>query len=106
MIGGPIRHPRKRYRRRFEWVSGFKIDNARAALSGQNGRRHYIEESEGKCADERIVQPLGNLVAESLDVNNSIPNECAGFGVACINPSLRGGSRRPLRGVIAKYATG
>ena len=106
MIGGSVGHFRKHRWRGFQRVAGFKVDDARAILPGQDRRGDDVQKPKDQCTHERIVQPLGNLMAQCLNVENSVADECSGFRVGCIDPGLRRGGRRPLRGVVTENSAG
>src|SRR5215471_15667730 len=65
-----------------------------------------VHKPKNKCAHERIVQPLGNLMAQCLNVENTVEGECSRFRVGCIDPGLRRGGRRSLGGVVTENAAG
>ena len=65
MIGGSLGNVHKRDLRGFLRVPNLKVDDAGATLTGQNGRRDKVQEANGQCANEWIVQPFGDLMVQS-----------------------------------------
>ena len=53
---------------------------------------------------ERIIQPFGNFVAQSLHTDDDIVHECAWLIVGCIDPGLGRNRWSGLGGVVAKNA--
>src|SRR5690242_10091614 len=88
VINGSIGSLAKYRRRSFERVAGLEVDDAISTLSRQQGRRNDVKETKSERADERIIEPLGNLMAEALHVQNGVALECSRFGISTENPRL------------------
>src|SRR5215471_17130377 len=81
MINSSVGDLCKLRRAGLERIADLKVDDAGALLSWQDSRRNEIQEANGECTDERIVQPLGDLMAPRHHIREYIAQECPGFGI-------------------------
>src|SRR5215467_15989489 len=104
MVCGGIGNLGENYWRSLQWVAGFEVDYTSSALARQYSGRHQID-TNGEGAYEGIIQPLRNLMAERLDVQDYVVSECSGFRVSRIDPSLRRCNGPSLGGMESQDAT-